>query len=205
MNFFGSRSSSCSDLSSYKGECMEDYNDCNFESCEPQPCAPPPMKCTTVCEPKFKTIQQKQTCYKTVSCPKQVKTRRVVRVPKEIKGYKVRLINVQVPTTRKIWQCENVVENKTVRKVVKEPFCKTVMVPKVVTGYKFETRCKKVPVCEPAPVCPPMPCPGPKPACPEPVYSNDDCNYSCEEQDFNCDPCGKPSLMDKIKYVLRIQ
>merc|ERR1712048_739034 len=85
-------------------------------ACEPcQPCAPEP-----VCQPCQPVCKPKmKTCYHKIT--------------------------EQVQVTKKVWKCENVQSTKCVKKAVKEPYCKTIMVPKLVSSTKTVNVTKKVP------------------------------------------------------------
>lgn len=171
---------------------------------------------TTTSQPRFQVVQKKQTCYKTVCEPKQVKSKKVVKVPKEIKCYRTKWVECQKPTTKKVWKCENVNDTKKIKRVVKEPYCKTVMVDKEICGYKMKTICKKVPYqveiqqCQPCPQPCEIPCEPIQQTCEIPCEIPTTCEQNtCEEEqtcNIDCenpcdDNCGKPDLGDKISYV----
>jgi len=181
---FEGSSSSCSSNSSNCGDC---YDDCVEECgpCEPvcEPCPAP-----KVCKPKYKT----KTCYRTVCEQVKVPCKKVVKVPKQITCYRRKVTTECVPTTKKVWKRVDVCGTKTVKKPVKEAYCKTIMVDKVVKGCKTVNVTKKVPYqvcwtetvnCPPLikttceNICLPKKCP---PKCP-PV-----CEPVCEPI---CDPC----------------
>lgn len=167
MDKFDSESS-CSSMSNVcEMPCQEEM------TCEPcQPCAPEPVcqPCQPVCKPKMKT------CYHKITEQVQVPCKKLIRVPKQITCYRKKCVTEQVPVTKKVWKCENVQSTKCVKKAVKEPYCKTIMVPKLVSSTKTinvtkklpyqvcydvkvacepkcQTVCREVPVCEEQPVC----------------------------------------------------
>jgi len=232
-------SSACSSASS---NCGENYYD-NCQPCQPAKCEDDckietvnvgnvqncgPAKtikiCTTTSQPQFRVVQKKKTCYKTVCENKQVKCKKTVKVPKEIKCYRVKWVECQKPCTKKVWKCENVCDTKTVKRVVKEPYCKTIMVDKEVDSFQMKTICKKVPYqvectpepvcepvcqpCEPAPVCQPTTCEPCEPVCQpcEPVCNQPEpsCQQPCEIPSCETDcyeNCEGPDFKGRVNYM----
>lgn len=146
----------------YEPECAPCEQEC--APCEPvcAPCEPVCAPCEPVCKPRYKMVKRTKTCYRTVKCPKKVKTRKTIRVPKCINTHRVVEKQECVPFQRNVWRKQTVTVQRRRKRQITEPSTKTIMVPKEVCGYKYETRCKKVlcdpcePVCEPcAPVCKP--------------------------------------------------